>query len=224
MSRLLRCLPFCLLAALCHAPLARAEAPFNFDATPGKLPKDVVPTYYDLRLTPDIEARTFSGEETITVDFKKADRQCVLNASDLAITSAQLSSSDGDLIKPTVTLDAEAQTCTLTFPAEVPAGQYQLALQFTGKINSDGGGLFASTYPGRTANPKPCSARRWSRPTPGACSLAGRTLLPREVPCHRAERPVRDDGCVQYAARADPRDSESRFQPELEFRDHPPDG
>lgn len=112
MRRILhRSLPI-LLGVATLASLARAEAPFNFDATPGKLPKDVVPTYYDLRLTPNAGARTFTGEETITVDFKQPDRQCVLNASDLAITSAQLTSSDGDLIKPAITLDADAQTCS----------------------------------------------------------------------------------------------------------------
>ena len=177
MRRLLRCLPLCLLTLLLQAFPLWAETPFNFDATPGKLPKDVVPTYYDLHLAPDFEKRTFSGEEKVTIEFKKADKQCVLNASDLAISSAQLTSSDGDLIKPIVTLDAEAQTCTLTFPAEIPVGQYQLTLHFTGKINSDGGGLFASTYTGANGKPEtmlctqmePTDARRmfpcWDEPS-----------------------------------------------------------
>ena len=176
MRRLLRCLPLCLLTLLA-APFVHAEAPFNFDATPGKLPKDVVPVLYELSLTPDLDKRTFTGEETVTVDFKKADTRCVLNAQDLAITSAQLNSSDDDKIKPTVTLDADAQTCTLTFPAEVPAGRYQLALRFSGKINSDGGGLFASTYTGQDGKPEtmlctqmePTDARRmfpcWDEPS-----------------------------------------------------------
>ena len=37
-------------------PLAlHAEAPFNFETTPGKLPKDVVPQSYDIQLKPNIE-------------------------------------------------------------------------------------------------------------------------------------------------------------------------
>ena len=146
MRRFLRCLPFALLALLACSPPVRAEAPFQFDATPGKLPKDVVPTLYELRLTPDIEKRSFAGEETVTVEFKKAGNKCVFNAESLAIESAELTSSDDDLLKGTVSLDAEQQTCTVTFPGELPPGRYRLALKFSGKINSDGGGLFASTY------------------------------------------------------------------------------
>ena len=37
-----------------------AEKPFNFESTPGKLPKQVVPTEYSIRIIPDIEKLTFT--------------------------------------------------------------------------------------------------------------------------------------------------------------------
>ena len=37
---------FAATAALSIATLAHAEAPFSFAATPGKLPKDVIPVQY----------------------------------------------------------------------------------------------------------------------------------------------------------------------------------
>ena len=32
-----------------------AEQPFNFESTPGKLPKTIVPEEYAVRITPDIK-------------------------------------------------------------------------------------------------------------------------------------------------------------------------
>ena len=49
---------FCFVATILALllPLAlHAEAPFNFETTPGKLPKDVVPQSYDIRLKPNTE-------------------------------------------------------------------------------------------------------------------------------------------------------------------------
>ena len=43
----------------------KAEKPFDFAATPGKLPKQVVPTDYPIRILPNIEKLTFTGTETV---------------------------------------------------------------------------------------------------------------------------------------------------------------
>ncbi len=37
-----------------------------------RLPSTVVPTHYTLKLTPDLTAATFSGEEAIDVNVKRA--------------------------------------------------------------------------------------------------------------------------------------------------------
>ncbi|MGR6327644.1 M1 family metallopeptidase [Sphingomonas sp. XXL09] len=107
----------------------------------GSLPKTVVPVLYDITVTPDAQAMTFSGSETVTVDVKSATRTIVLNAANLTITNATV---DG---KPaTYALNPEAQQLTLTLPAAAGVGRHQVALRWTGTINQSASGLFAIDY------------------------------------------------------------------------------
>jgi hypothetical protein len=47
--------------ALAIAATVHAEAPFDFDRTPGKLPKTVAPVAYRIDITPDLEKLTLAG-------------------------------------------------------------------------------------------------------------------------------------------------------------------
>ena len=136
-----------LIPAITAAPALRAEEPFKFSETPGKLPKEVVPKSYDIHIQPAIKERTFTGSETIVIEVAKATKTITLNANALTIASAKLLDATGK-IKQTakVALDADEQTATLTFLEEVAPGTHQLALVFAGKINTAGEGLFAATY------------------------------------------------------------------------------
>ena len=142
----------CAVALLAWVAAARAEEPFRFESTPGKLPKDVVPVQYNLSLSPDIEKRTFTGSETVDIEIKKATSRCVLNAADLDISAAELTPTGQAAAKgvgehPAIALDATLQTCTLTFPLRIARRTPTASrCRFAGKINSDGSGLFAATY------------------------------------------------------------------------------
>ena len=52
-----------LIALMIAAAGARAEQPYSFAATPGKLPKTVVPVHYAIDLKPDLEKLTLTGSE-----------------------------------------------------------------------------------------------------------------------------------------------------------------
>ena len=65
-----------------------AERPFDFENTPGKLPKQVVPTEYVIRIIPDIDKLTFTGTETVKLRASAPVHQLVLNALELEIASA----------------------------------------------------------------------------------------------------------------------------------------
>jgi hypothetical protein len=57
----MRTLLFFLVAEFSIVSLAPAsEKPFSFKDTPGKLPKEVVPTDYSIRIVPDIDKLIFA--------------------------------------------------------------------------------------------------------------------------------------------------------------------
>ena len=75
--------------AIMSSPHA-SEKPFGFKDTPGKLPKEVVPTDYSVRIIPDIDKLTFAGTETVKLDVRSRVRQLVLNALELKIEAASI--------------------------------------------------------------------------------------------------------------------------------------
>jgi aminopeptidase N len=144
-SSIVRALPILCGAALILAlGVAQAEEPFVFDKTPGKLPKNVVPRHYAVRIEPDVEAATLRGEETIELDVRKSVREIVLNSLELEIDAAFLL---GDVEIPlTSRLDAARQTLTLALPRQLIPGKYEIHLRFHGKLREQPQGLFISRY------------------------------------------------------------------------------
>jgi len=138
---------FAFLAALSSITLPAtmsAEKPFSFKDTPGKLPKEVIPTDYSIRIVPNIDKLTFTGTETVKLDVRNPVHRLVLNALELEISEASL---DGKpLPKPAIKIDSERELLILALSAEVPAGTHTLALSFSGKINQQGQGLFYMRY------------------------------------------------------------------------------
>ena len=121
-----------------------AEKPFEFARTPGKLPKEVVPTEYSIRIVPDIDKLMFTGTETVKLSVHSSVHQLVLNALELAITRASV---DGKALpQSAIKIDEKAELLTLELPSELSVGDHTLALTFSGKINQQGQGLFYMRY------------------------------------------------------------------------------
>jgi aminopeptidase N len=121
-----------------------AEKPFNFEQTPGKLPKQVVPIEYSVRIVPNIDKFTFTGTETVKLSVHRPVRQLVLNALELEITGASL---DGKALpNSAIKIDKKNELLTLALPSDLATGDHTLALSFAGKINQQGQGLFYIPY------------------------------------------------------------------------------
>ena len=122
---------------------ARSETPPEA-GQPGaaiRLPDAVTPISYRLAIVPDAEHMSFSGEVRIAVEVHRPTQSIVLNAADLTLDQVTL---NGET--PDVTLDADAQTATLTFAHVLAPGSYDLGIEYRGKIYTSAQGLFALDY------------------------------------------------------------------------------
>ena len=119
-----------------------AEAPFNFDQAPGRLPKNVVPVDYDIAVTPDVDTQSFTGTETVSLRFRTATDKVVFNTLNLKLQNVRL---DGKPVA-SVHTDNAAQLTTLTLAAAAPAGMHKLTLAYTGVIETRPQGLFVQPY------------------------------------------------------------------------------
>jgi aminopeptidase N len=133
-----------LVLSLVRSLVAAVEKPFNFNETPGKLPKEVVPTEYAIRIVPNLDNFTFAGSETVKVNVRSPVLQLLLNGLELKIEAASVD--DKELPPSAIKTDNENQLLTLTLPSELATGDHALALRFTGKINQQGQGLFYMRY------------------------------------------------------------------------------
>jgi aminopeptidase N len=226
-------------ALLIAAGSACAEPTFSFNATPGKLPKTVVPTHYAIDLKPDLETLAIVGSEVVDIEVAQATGVITLNALNMSVEAAVIDDDPGQTAS--VAVVAAAQTVTLTFPHLVATGPHRLRIGFTSHINKFGRGLFLVDYPtdaGRkrmiSSQLEPADARRifpcWDEPAFKA-SFALTVTVPQDflavsnMPVAR-EEPSRDGG-KRVAFEATPRMSSYLFvlaAGELERRSADADG
>ena len=131
----------CLTAAVL-AGAARAEPRFDFDKTPGQLPKSVVPESYHIDIVPDLQKLTLGGHETVEITVRQPGDSITLNEVGLKIGSAKLESGDA----ATVATDEKAQTATLKFAKPIEAGKHTLTIDYTGVIPNSPAGIYYDDY------------------------------------------------------------------------------
>ena len=98
------------------------EKPFNFAETPGKLPKEVVPTEYAVRIVPNLDNFAFAGSETVKLNVRSSVHQLVLNGLELKIEAAFV---DGKKLPlSSIKTENEKELLSLTLPSEFAAGDH----------------------------------------------------------------------------------------------------
>jgi aminopeptidase N len=108
-----------------------------------QLPTNVVPIHYDIDIRPNSTTPTFDGSVRITVEVREPTSKITLNSLDLKFDSALLGQG-GNTAR--VTFDDKQQTATLHFDKPIAKGEYQIQIDYAGKVYDKAQGLFISNY------------------------------------------------------------------------------
>jgi aminopeptidase N/puromycin-sensitive aminopeptidase len=108
-----------------------------------RLPRDVIPSNYQLRFVPDLDAATFSGEERITVDVKASTKAVVLNSAEIDFDEVAITSA-GKTQKARVSTDEDREMATFTVATPLAAGPASIAIRFRGTLNDKLRGFYLS--------------------------------------------------------------------------------
>ncbi len=113
---------------------------------PYRLPSTVTPDRYEIRLTPDLRAATFLGEEKISVQIHEPVREIVLNAAELQVQTVTAANTAGANVSGVVRLDEDNEQATFTFGETLSPGRWELQLKFSGCLNDKLHGFYRSSY------------------------------------------------------------------------------
>lgn len=113
---------------------------------PYRLPSTVVPSAYRIFLTPDLENFTFSGRVEIDVHVHESVTSFALNAIELELGGATLTSGGVAHHSTDLSTNEEYQTATFTFDSPLPVGDATIELAFKGILNDQLHGFYRSTY------------------------------------------------------------------------------
>ena len=136
-------LPFCIIwIAAAPALSAQAAAAFTFDSAPGRLPKNVVPIAYTVKIVPDADALTIAGTESVTLRFREPTTVVKFNSLNETLHDVRL---DGRPVLSVVSDDAQ-QLTTVELGSRVHPGLHLLTFSYIGKIETQPRGLFRQSY------------------------------------------------------------------------------
>ena len=108
-----------------------------------RLPDNVVPSHYDIAVTPDLPSAKFTGTERIVATLKKPATTIVLNAAEIEFDSVTVKA--GTRADPAkVSLDATKEQATFTVDRQLPAGAVEIEIKYRGILNDQLRGLYLS--------------------------------------------------------------------------------
>ncbi len=119
---------------------------------PYRLPRQVIPSHYDLRLEPDLETFAFEGEVSIAITVVEPVQAIVLNSAELDLKSVMLAGDSRQIEVAAISYDTEYERTVLTLDKTLHPGNYTLSVTYTGIINDQLRGLYRSVFKDEAGN------------------------------------------------------------------------
>jgi puromycin-sensitive aminopeptidase len=110
-----------------------------------RLPSNVTPERYDLKLTPDLSAFTFDGEQTVAIKVHAPTAEIQLNALELEILRVS-AERGGKSFAGKIEMLPATERAKFTFPQPLEAGEWTLTIAFRGILNDKLHGFYRSQY------------------------------------------------------------------------------
>ena len=116
------------------------------ELNPYRLGRTVVPSAYRIFITPNLESAAFAGRVEIDVDITESTSELKLNAIELALGAAPLTTGGTAHRSIDLNLDEEYEVVTYTFDSALPVGSAVLEIAFNGILNDQLHGFYRSTF------------------------------------------------------------------------------
>jgi aminopeptidase N len=134
-------IPILALLLVCAEAIAAPELLTGDGLEP--LPTDTKPIRYHIAVTPDVAAGRFIAHADLEFEVVNPTRRIVVNALELDITSARLR--DGAAAE--IIRDDARQRVIFQMPKQLSRGAHTLAVDYSGRIHDNIGGIFRVRYP-----------------------------------------------------------------------------
>ena len=117
------------------------------DGSGFRLPRDCVPSRYDITIETDLDGSRFHGEEDVAVTVREPTSTIVLNAKELEISDVRVSTPDGPAIELAgFDLDDEAERLKISLAEPLAPGEHVVHLGFAAPLNDRLVGYYRSTF------------------------------------------------------------------------------
>jgi aminopeptidase N len=127
-----------------------------------RLPRQAIPSHYDLVLTPNIRQRSYTGDETIQIQVLASTTSITLNAVDIHFQQVFISAG-GHRQTATVTVQPGKEMAVLTVGTELRRGPATIHIVFSGVLNNELRGFYLAREAGHSyavTQFEPTDARR----------------------------------------------------------------